>query len=137
MAPWTPPRRPTTDEDDRRPSMLPDRTREVSAAPELDGAVSSLLDLARWAKARRHRGRLTPQEAETVEVALQRRTGAFSAAVRRMLQSPARRRPVAGPPPASTGSAEPAAPARSSLSSPPRTASLDVDEPEQDDSARG
>ena len=50
--------------------MLPDRTREVSAAPELDGAVSSLLDLARWAKARRHRGRLTPQEAETVEVAL-------------------------------------------------------------------
>lgn len=77
------------------PTSLPDRTREVSAAPEVDSAVSGLLDLARWAKARRHRGRLTPQEAETVELALRRRTGAFAGAVRRMLQSPVRRQPGA------------------------------------------
>lgn len=83
------------------PTALPDRTREVAPAPEVDGAIAGLLDLARWAKARRHRGRLTPQEAETVELALRRRTGSFAGAIRRMLQSPVRRQPgeVTAPPP--------------------------------------
>ncbi|GAA1883692.1 hypothetical protein [Lapillicoccus jejuensis] len=90
------------------PTALPDRTREVAPAPEVDAAVAGMLDLARWAKARRHRGRLTAQESQTVELALRRRTGAFAGAVRRMLQSPVRSRPgaVAAPAPVEDDTAQ-------------------------------
>lgn len=65
---------------------LPDRRREVAASPELDEAISDLLELARLVKARQHRGPLSNEETLRMGRAISQRTSAFQAAVRQVLE---------------------------------------------------
>ncbi len=67
---------------------LPDRRRAVAESPELDSAISELMDLARFVKSRRYRGPLGPDEAAAVLGAVAESTEAFAEAVREALDLP-------------------------------------------------
>lgn len=73
---------------DGRVARLPDRRRAVAESPELDRAISELMDLARFVKIRRFRGPLGPDETAAVLAAVAESTEAFTAAVCEALDIP-------------------------------------------------
>lgn len=79
----------TDDADEDIPVVgLPDRRRNVAPSPELDSAISELLELVRFVKARRHRGPLTRGEADLVDEVLAHGTSRLEEAVHEALGLP-------------------------------------------------